>query len=131
MIWNPGASNYSVISKSEEATRTIRIRDFSVTYPSVVICEVGEESSFSMEISNLDDEPEFVGVSLSLVRSSGVDSDMVSEITSNPYRATLASYGVATNIINFKPSTNGYAIFDVSVKGELAGGITLYVVSSP
>ena len=91
LIWNPGAANYSVISKSEEATRTARVGHVQVTYPSVVICKEGESSTISMEVSNLDDEPELVVVSLSLVRSSGVDSTTISDITGSPYRATLAA----------------------------------------
>ncbi len=131
LIWNPGAANYSVISKSEEATRTVRLEDISVAYPSVVICKAGEDSSMTIEISNFDNDPEYVVVTLSLVRSSGIDSTTISAITGNPYRATLAAYGSATNILSFKPSSKGYAIFDITVKGELAGSITLYVVSSP
>lgn len=131
MIWNPGASNYSVIAKSEDATRTARIRDIQVTFPSVVICKPGEDAAIAMEISNMNDEPELVVVSLSLVRSSGVDSKTINDVTSDPYRATLAAYGSATNIISFNPSAKGYAIFDLTLRGELAGSITLYVVSSP
>lgn len=131
LIWNPGASNYSVISKSEEATRTAKIRDIYVIYPSVVICEVGKEASISMGISNFNEEPELVVVMLNLVRSSGVDSTTISNITGNSYRTTLAAYGSTTNIISFNPSAKGYAIFDLNIKGELAGSITLYVVSAP
>ncbi len=131
MIWNPGASNYSIISKSEEVTRTARVGHLQVKYPSVVICKEGEDSTIAMEISNLDDEPELAVVSLSLVRSSGVDSTTISDITSNPYRTTLSAYGSGTNILNFNPSAKGYAIFDLTVRGDLAGSINLYVVSSP
>jgi hypothetical protein len=131
LIWNPGASNYSVISKSEEATRTAWVGYIQVTYPSVVMCKPGEDASITIEMSNMDDVPELVVVSLSLVRSSGVDSTTISDITGNPYRATLASYGSATNILSFTPSDKGYAIFDLTIRGELAGSITLYIVSSP
>ncbi|UCE44473.1 MAG: hypothetical protein JSV57_03075 [Candidatus Bathyarchaeota archaeon] len=131
MIWNPGAANYTVISESEDATRTVRIRDISVAYPSVAIYKVGEDSSMKIEISNLDRYPEYVVVSLSLVHSSGVDSATISAITGTPYKATIAGYGSATNVLSFKPSAEGYAIFDITVKGELAGSITFYVVSSP
>lgn len=131
LIWNPGASNYSIISESEEATRTTRLRNIQVTYPSVLICKKGEGSSFGIEISNFDNDPEYVVVSLSLVRSSGVDSTTISDITATPYRATLAAYGSTTDILNFTPTSKGYAIFDLNVKGELAGSITLYIVSSP
>lgn len=131
ILWNPGATNYSVISTSEDATRTARFGDLTVTFPSVLICKAGEESSITIEVSNLDDAPEYVIISLSIVRSSGVDSGTISAITSRTYRATLAAYGSATYVLSFEPVANGYAIFDVAVKGELAGSITLYVVASP
>ena len=131
MIWNPGAANYSVISKSEEATRTVRLGDISVIYPPVVISKAGEESSITIEISNRDNDPEYVVISLSLVRASGVDSTTISALTRNPYIVTLAAYGSAKDILSFKPSSRGYAIFDISVDEKVAGSITLYVVSSP
>ncbi len=132
MIWNPGATNYSIISASEEAVRTVKIGDISLTYPSVLICKVGEESSISIEISNLDNDIEYnIFLSLNVVRSNGVDSKTISDIIGNPYRVTLAAYGSATSVLNFEPSDNGYAIFDLNVRGELAGTITLYIVSSP
>lgn len=131
IIWSPGAANYSVISQSKEATRTVRIEDISVTFPSIIICKSGEDSSRTIEISNLDKDPKYVVVSLSLVRSSGVDSTTISALTGSPYKVTIAAYGSAKDILSFKPSSNGYALFDITVNGELAGSITLYVVSSP
>lgn len=131
IIWSPGAANYSVISQSKEATRTVRIEDISVTFPSVIISKAGEDSSRTIEITNLDKDPRYVVVSLSLVRSSGVDSTTISALTGNPYKVTIAAYGSAKDVLSFKPSSNGYAIFDLTVNGELAGSITLYVVSSP
>ncbi|MBE0512212.1 hypothetical protein IBX38_04085 [Candidatus Bathyarchaeota archaeon] len=131
IIWSPGAANYSVIAQSKEATRTVRIGDISITYPSVIICKAGEESSRTIEISNLDNDPKYVVVSLSLVRSSGVDSTTISALTGNPYRITLAAYGSVKDTLSFNPSSKGYAIFDITVNEKLAGSITLYVVSSP
>jgi len=33
-------------------------------------------------------------------------------------------------LVNFKPSSTGYAFFDLTVNGDLAGTIALYVVPS-
>lgn len=131
VIWSPGAANYSIVSQSEEATRTVRIEDLSVTFPSVTIYKAGEDSSITIEISNLDNDPKHVVISLGLVRSSGVDGTTISALTGSPYKVGIAAYGSATDTLSFKPSSKGYAIFDVTVNGKLAGSTTLYVVSSP
>jgi len=131
IIWSPRAANYSVISQAKEATRTVSIGDISVTFPSVIICKSGEESSRTIEITNLHKDAKYVVVSLALVRSGGVDSATISALTGEPYKVTIAAYGSVQDVLSFKPSSNGYAIFDLTVNGELAGSINLYVVSSP
>jgi hypothetical protein len=129
ILWGPGAANYSVMSQSNEATRTATVGSFSVTFPSVIVCKAGEISTRNIVINNLDDVPRYATVNLNLVQSGGVDSITISTLTGSPYDVTLAGYGSVTDELSLKPSAQGYAIFDVRVNGELLGSIALYVVS--
>lgn len=130
LVWSPGAANYGVVSSSEEATRTVKVDDISVTFPSVAIVKSGADSSVTVGVTNLRRDPIYVAVSLALVRNSGIDSSTISSLTSSPYTITLASYGSANDSISFKPSATGYAFFDLMVNGHLAGTIAVYVVPS-
>lgn len=130
LMWSPGASNFGVVSSSKEATRTVRVEDLSVTFPSVVITKSGVDSSVNIGVTNLERDPTYVVVSLALVRNSGVDGATISVLTGSSYTVTLASYGSANDSISFKPTSTGYAFFDLMVKGHLAGTIALYVVPS-
>jgi hypothetical protein len=129
MIWSAGASNYAVISKAKEELRTSRIHDISVTYPTVIIAKAGQENSITIGLTNLDDDPEYVAVSLALASNNGIDTSTISTLT-NVYTVTLASYGTVNHTLNMNPSTTGYAFFDLIVKGKLVGTVTLYVVPS-
>jgi hypothetical protein len=128
LMWNPGAANYAVVSTAKEATRTVRVNDISVTFPSVSIARAGGDASIAIELTNLSRNPVYVAVSLTLVRNSGIDAVTISTLTISPDTATLASYGTSSDFLNIKPSTTGYAFFDLMVNGELAGSIALYVV---
>ncbi len=130
LMWSPGAANFGVVSSSKEATRTVKVNDISVTFPSVVIAKSGADSSVAVGLTNLKRDPVYVAVSLALVRNSGIDSGTISSLASTPYAITLASYGSANDIISFKPSATGYAFFDLVVNGHLAGTIAIYVVPS-
>lgn len=130
LLWSPGAANYGVVSTAKEATRTVKIHELTVVFPSATFAKVGSDSSITITITNLRVIPDYVGVSLALARNNGVDTTTVSAMTANPYTVTLASYGSASDIINIKPSSTGYAFFDLIVDGELAGTIALYVVPS-
>jgi len=130
LVWSPGAANFGVVSSSKEATRTVRVNDLSVTFPSVVIVKSGADASLTIGLTNLRRDPVYVVVSLALVRNSGIDSATITILTGNPYIMTLASYGSANDLVNFKPSSTGYAFFDLTVNGDLAGTIALYVVPS-
>lgn len=130
LVWSPGAANYGVVSTAEEAMRTVKIHELTATFPSATFAKVGSDSSITITITNLRREPDYVGVSLALARNNGVDTTTISTITASPYIVTLASYGSANDIINIKPSSTGYAFFDLIVDGELAGTIALYVVPS-
>jgi len=130
LVWSPGASNYAVVSTSKEATRTLRLDDLTVTYPSVAFAKPGSDSSLTITLTNMRRDPVFVTVSLALVRNSGVDTATISALTTNSYTVTLTSYGTGSDIINLKPASTGYAFFDLMVNGELAGSIALYVVPS-
>jgi len=130
LMWSPGAANFGVVSSSKEATRTVRVGDVSVTFPSIVIVKSGADSSLTIGLTNLKKDPIYVAVSLALVRNSGIDSATVSGLTSSPYIITLASYGSANDLVSFKPSSNGYAFFDLMVNGDLAGTVAFYVVPS-
>lgn len=123
-----GASG--VVSSSKEATRTVRIDDITVTLPSVTISKAGGDASITIGLTNLRGYPVNVVVSLALSRNSGIDTTTVSALTSSSYTITLASYGTASDILNIKPSSTGYAFFDLMVNGQLAGTIALYVVPS-
>jgi len=130
LVWSPGAFNYGVVSTAEEATRTVKIHQLTVTFPSATFAKAGRDASMTITITNLRSEPDYIGVSLVLARNNGVDTATISTITTNPYAVTLASYGSASDVINIKPSSTGYAFFDLIVDGELAGTIALYVVPS-
>jgi hypothetical protein len=130
LMWSPGAANYGVVSQSKEATRTVRVGDVTVTFPSVTISKVGGDASMTIGLTNLRGYPVYVAVSLALSRNSGVDTTTISTLTSTPYTITLASYGTASDILNIKPSSTGYAFFDLMVNGGLAGTIALYSVPS-
>jgi len=131
LMWSPGASNYAVVSTAQEATRTVRVGDITVTFPSVTISKVGsDDSSITIGLTNLKRDPVYVVVSLALARNSGIDTATISTLTSSSYTVTLASYGTANDTLNIKPTNTGYAFFDLMVRGELAGTIALYVVPS-
>ena len=130
LAWSPGAANFGVVSSSKEAIRTVRVHDIAVTFPSVAIVKSGADSSVTIGITNLRKDPIYVAVSLALIRNSGIDSATVSVLTGSSYTITLASYGSANDLINFKPSSSGYAFFDLMVNGDLAGTIAFYVVPS-
>ena len=130
VVWSPGASNYGVVSASQEATRTVRVEAISVTFPSVSISKVGNDASVTIGLTNLRSYPVYVVVSLALASNSGIDTSTISNLTRSSYAVTLAAYGTASHIINFRPLSTGYAFFDLMVKGELSGNIALYVVPS-
>jgi hypothetical protein len=128
-LWSPAASNYSTMSLSAEATRMVQIGHFTVTFPSVTIASIGNTTTLNFEISNRDNNPRFVDMTLSLVASSTIDSATIGDLTATPFQATLAAGGSFTHPITMSPSSTGYAILDVWVRGELAGSMTIYVVS--
>ena len=130
LIWSPGASNYAVVSTSKEATRTVRVDDFTVTYPSVAFAKPGSDSSLTITLTNMRSYSVFATVSLALVRNSGIDTATISALTTDSYTVTLTSYGTGSDIISFKPTSTGYAFFDAMVNGDLAGSIAVYVVPS-
>ena len=130
LMWSPGASNYGVVSASKEETRKVRVDDISVTFPSVTITKAGDAASINIGLTNLDSSPVYVRVSLALASNSGIDTSTVSTLTTSSYTVTLAAYGTGNDILNIKPSSTGYAFFDLMVNGELAGTIALYVVPS-
>lgn len=130
LLWSPGAANYGVVSTAKEATRTVRIHELSVTFPSATFAKVGSDTSITITITNLRGSPDYAWISLALARNNGVDPITISTITTNSYTVTMASYGSANHIINTKPSSTGYAFFDLIVDGELAGTMALYVVPS-
>jgi len=130
LVWSPGAANFGVVSSSKEATRTVRVDDISVTFPSVAIVKSGADSSVTIGVTNLKRDPIYVAVSLALIRNSGIDSSTISVLTGSSYAVTLAAYGSSNDMINFRPSSTGYAFLDLMVNGDLAGTIALYVVPS-
>ena len=130
LMWNPGATNYAVVSTAKEATRTVRVGDITVAFPSVSISKVGSDTTITIGLTNLQRDPHYVVLSLALARNSGIDTTTVSTLTTGSYTVTLASYGTASDILNIRPTSTGYAFFDLMVNGELAGTIALYVVPS-
>jgi len=130
LMWSPGAANYGVVSTAKEATRTVRVGEVSVTFPSVTISKAGGDASITIGLTNLKRDPVYVVVSLALARNSGIDTTTVSTLTSSSYTVTLASYGTGSDILNIRPTSTGYAFFDLMVNGDLAGTIALYVVPS-
>ena len=130
MLWSPGAANYGVVSTADESTRTVSIHQLTVTFPSAIFTKVGSDSAINITVTNLRSEPAYIGGSLALARNNGVDAATISTITGDLPTLTMASYGSASEIINIKPSSTGYAFFDLTVDGKLAGTIALYVVPS-
>jgi hypothetical protein len=128
VIWGSGATNYSLMSRSNEATRTVTVDHLSVTFPSVIVCKA-ESSTIDIVIINHLAYPSYVTLSLSLVRNGGVDTSTINALTGSPHAVTLAAYETATEQLTLNPSALGYAIFDLRVDGELTGSIALYVVS--
>jgi len=128
LVWSPGAANFGVVSSSKEATRTVRVGDVSVTFPSVAIVRSGADASLTVGLTNLKKDPIYVAVSLALIRNNGIDSATITVLTGSAYIVTLASYGSANDLVNFKPASTGYAFFDLTVNGDFAGTIALYVV---
>ncbi len=130
LMWSPGAANFGVVSTSEEATRTVRVDDISVTFPSVTIVKSGTDSTITIGVSNVRRDPTYAVVSLALVRNSGIDTATISALASSSYTVTLAAFGSSSDVISFEPSSTGYAFFDLMVNGHLAGTVALYVVPS-
>jgi len=130
LVWSPGASNYGVVSTANEETRTVWIHQMTVTYSSAVFAKAGSDSSINITLTNVRPITDFIVVSLELARNNGVDATTISAIATDPYTMTLPSFGTASHVANFKPSNTGYALFDLTINGELAGTITLYVVPS-
>jgi len=130
LVWSPGANNYAVVSTAKEATRTVRVGEITVTYPSVAISKVGTDYSLTIGLTNQRRDFVYAAVSLAIARNSGIDTATISALTGTAYTVTLAAYGTANDVLNIKPSSTGYAFFDLMVNGELAGTIALYVVPS-
>ncbi len=130
LVWSPGASNYGVVSTANEATRTVWINQLTVTFPHAVFAKVGSDSSINVTVENKQPILDFAIVSLTLARNNGVDTTTVNAMATDPYTLTLTSFGTASHIANFRPTSTGYAFFDLTVDGELAGTIALYVVPS-
>lgn len=130
LMWSPGAANFGVVSTSKEAARTVRVDDVSVTFPSVTIVKSGVDSTITVSLSNMRRDPTYAAVSLALVRNSGIDVATISGLTGNSYTVTLAGFGASNDVLSFKPSSTGYAFFDLVVNGHLTGTVALYVVPS-
>ncbi len=130
LMWNPAATNYALVSTAKEETRTVKVHEITVTFPSVVIAKVGTDATMTITLTNLKREPTYVVVSLALARNNGIDTTTITTLTGNSYIVTLASYATANDVLNIKPQATGYAFFDLMVQGDLAGTITLYVVPS-
>jgi hypothetical protein len=128
-LWSPAASHYSTMSLSAEATRMVQTGHFTVTFPSVTIASIANTTTMNFEITNRDNNPRFVDLTLSLVASSTIDSTTIGELTATPFQATLAAGGSVTHSITMSPSSTGYAILDVWVRGELAGSMAVYVIN--
>ena len=64
---------------------------------------------------NLRGVPASAGISLALASDGGIDTATISTLTANPYVVTLASYGGTNYVIASKPSSTGYAFFDLIV----------------
>jgi len=129
-MWSPGAANFGIVSSSREATRTVRVGDVSVTFPSIVIAKSESDATLTIGVTSVKKDPVYVVISMALVRNTGIDSATVLALTGSSYAVTLASYGSANDVIRFKSSSTGYAFFDLMVNGDLAGSIPLYVVPS-
>jgi hypothetical protein len=114
---------------SSDATRMVQIGRFAVIFPSVTIAPVNSNMTLTLEITNTDDDPRYVDIVLSLVASSTIDSATIGSLTANPFQATLAADGSVRYTISIRPSSTGYAILDLWIRGELAGSMILYVVN--
>ena len=128
-VWSQSASKYETVSLSAEATPMVQVGRFAITFPSVVIASTGNTTTLTIEVVNQDDNPRFVDVMLSLVASSTIDSETIADLTATPLQATLGAAGSISHPITFSPTSAGYAILDVWVRGELAGSMTVYVVT--
>ncbi|MCW4042084.1 MAG: hypothetical protein NWE83_15195 [Candidatus Bathyarchaeota archaeon] len=127
--WSSAATNYSTVTQSSEEIRTVQVNDIAVRFPSVCMGTVEEESTLTIEIANLDDDPRYVVLSLSLVHGSSVDSATISALTADPYQMTIAGYGSTNYTLSFQPSSTGYAVFDINVREKTVGSIVLYIES--
>ena len=128
-LWSPDATNYYTVTQSSEEIRTARVGDVAVQFPTVLLAIVGEPSTLTIDIANLDDGPHYVVLSISLVHSSTVDSDTISALTAHLFQTTIAGYGSTSYSLSFEPSSPGYAVFDVNVREKTVGSIVLYVES--
>ncbi len=128
-FWSPSANKYSTVSLSAESMRMVQIGHFTTTFPSVTIASTANMTTITIEVVNRDENPRYVDVMLSLVASSTMDSETITDLTATPFQATLAGAGSVTHTITITPSSTGYAILDIWVRGELAGSMTVYVVS--
>ena len=128
-LWSQSASKYETMSLSTKATRKVQVGRFAITFPSVVIASTGNTTTMTLEVVNQDDDPRFVDVMLSLVASSTIDSETIADLTATPLQATLGAAGSIRHPITFSPTSAGYAILDIWVRGELAGSMTVYVVT--
>jgi len=128
-LWSPDATSYSTVTQSSEDIRTARVGDVAVQFPTVLVATVGDPSTLTIDIANLDDGPRYAVLSLSLVHSSTIDGDTISALTAHPFQTTLAGYGSTSYSLDFEPSSPGYAVFDVHVREKTVGSIVLYVES--
>ena len=127
-VWSQSASKYETVSLSADARRMVQVGRFAITFPSVVIALAGNSTTITIEVVNQDDSPRFVDVMLSLVASSTIDSETIADLTATPLQATLGAAGSISHPITLSPTSAGYAILDIWVRGELAGSMTVYVV---
>lgn len=128
-FWSQSANKYETVSLSAEATRMVQVGRFAVTFPPVVIASTGNTTTITIEVVNQDDDPRFVDVIVSLVASSTIDSETIADLTAAPLQATLGGAGSISHPITINPTSAGYAILDIWVRGELAGSMTVYVVT--
>ena len=128
-VWSQSASKYETVSLSSEATRMAPVGRFAVTFPPVVIATTGNTTTITITVANQDDDPRFVDIVLSLVASSTIDSETIADLTATPLQATLGAFGSFSHPITLSPTSAGYAILDIWVRGELAGSMTVYVVT--
>ena len=128
-LWSQSASKYDTVSLSAEATRMVQVGRFAITFPPVVIASTRNTTTITIEVANQDDDPRFVDVIVSLVASSTIDSETIADLTATPLEATLGAAGSISHPITLSPTSTGYAVLDIWVRGELAGSMTVYVVT--